>query len=83
MLQDSRTHGDVRRDAIVEFVAEHHREKGYGPTLREVAAAVGLRTHAAAQYQIWILVEAGVLAAEPRIPRSIRLGAEMHSREPL
>jgi repressor LexA len=67
--------GDKRRDAIVEFVAEHHREKGYGPTLREVAAAVGLKAHGTAQYQIQVLVAAGVLAVEPRIPRSIRLVA--------
>jgi len=73
--------GDRRREAIVEFVAEHHRLKGYGPTLREVARAVGLRAHGTAQYQIGVLVAAGVLAQEPGIPRSIRLVA--HSREPL
>lgn len=67
--------GDARRDAIVEFVAEHHLEKGYGPTLREVAAAAGYRAHATAQYQVMILVAAGVLAVEPGIPRSIRLVA--------
>lgn len=74
--------GDRRRDAILQAVRDFHAEHHYAPTLREVANLVGLATGSAAQYQIRLLVDAGVLAMDPKVARSLRV-VEVHSREPL
>lgn len=79
-----RENGARRRDAIVEFVASYHRAHGYGPSLRDVAAAVGLATASAVSYPVQVLVIEGRLAMDPGVARSLRpVRLEMHSREPL
>ncbi len=68
--------GRLRRAAIVAFIAEHWAEQGYAPTLREILAAVGLRSISSAHRHLQLLEEAGRVAAAPGIPRSIRVVAE-------
>jgi len=76
-VQRART--DARRTGIVAFVADFHREHGYGPSLREVADAIGLGL-SSTTYHVGQLARRGVLVSEPRKPRSLRL-VEVHSRE--
>jgi len=76
-VQRART--DARRTGIVAFVADFHREHGYGPSLRELADAVGLGL-SSTTYHVGQLARRGVLVSEPRKPRSLRL-VDVHSRE--
>lgn len=66
-------HGDKTREAIVEFVAAFHEANKYAPTLREIAAGVGLSSQSSAAYQVGELVTAGRLAVVPGVPRSIHV----------
>lgn len=57
----------------LEAIEEHVAETGRAPTHAEIAIRAGWATRAAARYHVLRLAEAGVLAFEPRSPRSIRL----------
>lgn len=65
--------GDPRRDAILDFITAYHADRGYSPTVREIAAGVGLRGPAAAEYHLAILEAGGCIARTPGIARSIRV----------
>lgn len=65
--------GELRRDAIVAFVERFTAEHRYSPTLREIAAGVGLRSPSSAVYQVEQLIDAGVLEHTPGHARSVRL----------
>lgn len=83
-LGSQQPRGEARRAAIVAFVAGYWRTTGYAPSLREVGDAVGLRSVSVVHRHVGLLVDAGVLAVDPRRQRSLRLAAvrlEMHSRE--
>lgn len=75
-VQRART--EAKRAGIVSFVAGFHRDHGYGPSLREVADAVGLGL-SSTTYHVGQLATRGVLVSEPHTPRSLRV-VEMHSR---
>lgn len=64
---------------VVDAVAAFHRENGYGPSVGEIAAAIG-RSPTAVQFQIDKLLEDGLLVKTPGKIRSIRLSeySEMH-----
>lgn len=57
-------HDPHRREAIVGFVAGYVKEHGYGPSVREVMRAVGLRSSSAAYHHLRALREARVLTGE-------------------
>jgi len=46
---------------ILQFVEQFYHRHGYAPTVREIAAAVGLKSTASVQYQLNRLREAGLL----------------------
>lgn len=75
-----RAAGEARRDAIVTYVAEHWRSKGWAPSLAEVAEAVGLRSISSVHVHVRILIDRGVLAMDRDKPRSLRVAA-VHGRE--
>lgn len=62
----------VNRKAIVEFVKDFTDEKGYSPSLKEIAAATGQHFNNVA-YHVKVLVKQGVLEKDQGIERSIRL----------
>lgn len=66
--------GAGNRRAIAEYVGRFHVQRGYGPSVREVARGVGVHTSTAA-YHIRLLVNAGVLAQTPGVVRSLRPAA--------
>lgn len=65
--------GDARRDAILAFVEKYCDTHGFGPSMREIAAGVGLRHASSAIYQVRLLVAAGCLSEVPGLPRTIRV----------
>lgn len=72
--------GELRREAIVAAVADLWLAKGWAPTLREVAEEVGLAAPSTVHSHVRILVDAGILAMDYGVPRSLRVVE--HAREP-
>ena len=52
-----------KAEKILEFVNEFVQENGYAPSVREIGAAVGLRSTASVSYHIQALQEKGLLSA--------------------
>ena len=52
-----------KAEKILEFVNEFVQENGYAPSVREIGAAVGLRSTASVIYHIQALQEKGLLSA--------------------
>ncbi len=52
-----------KAEKILEYVNEFVRENGYAPSVREIGAAVGLRSTASVSYHIASLQEKGLLSA--------------------
>lgn len=48
---------------IEEYVSRFIRENGYSPSVREIGAAVGLRSTASVSYHLQAMQEKGILAA--------------------
>lgn len=68
--------GDLRRDAIMAFIADFWATHEYGPSMREIATGVGLNQASSAAYQVRILLEAGCLRHVEGIARTIRVVEE-------
>lgn len=63
-----------RRPAIVAFIADYNAQHGYGPSLREIGAAVGLRSSASVIHHLKVLTTSGRIAErDPGSLRTIRL----------
>ena len=66
-----------RDEAIAAFVRAYWAERGYSPSLREIGAAVGMRSTSMVRYRLDKLEAAGVIERTPGISRSIRLRASL------
>ena len=53
-------------DLILEFVNNFVQENGFAPSVREIGAAVGLRSTASVSYQLERLQEKGLLTGSPQ-----------------
>ena len=62
-----------RRQAIIHFVAEYTRERGYPPSVREICKAVGLISPASVQRHLVILEQQGFLRRDPTKPRALEV----------
>jgi len=60
-----------RQQAILDFVSQFSRERGFAPSLREIGQAVGLANTSAVRGHVAALERKGVLRKEPDQPRSI------------
>ena len=67
--------GDVTRVAILKFIAQYFDEHGYAPSVREIGAAVGLKSPSSVNSQMLVLFNRGCLATEAEFgsPRAFRL----------
>lgn len=61
---------------VLEFIRDYIEQHGYSPSIREIAAGVGLASSSAALYQVLRLEGAGLIVRDEGIARSIRLAAE-------
>ena len=59
-----------RQCKIVQIIDDSFRCNGYGPSLREIAEAVGLASTSSVSYQLSVLAEKGYLTREARRPRT-------------
>jgi len=62
-----------RRREILEVIMTHQQAKGYPPSMREIAAVVGLKSPASIKGHIDVLVRAGYLRTDPTRPRAIEI----------
>jgi repressor LexA len=60
----------ARQAKIVEIIEDSIRTNGYGPSLREIAEAVGLSSVSSVSYQLSVLAEKGYLTREAGRPRT-------------
>ncbi|MFR2563530.1 MAG: transcriptional repressor LexA [Anaerovoracaceae bacterium] len=69
-----------REQKILDYMKEEIREKGYPPTVREICAALGIKSTSTAHKDIAKLVEKGYIRKDPSKPRALMVvGAEHDS----
>lgn len=66
----------ARQRAILDYILQIHRDRGYPPTVREIGEAVGLSSPSSVHAQLATLVERGLLRKDPDRPRAIVVTAE-------
>ncbi len=59
------------RRAILDYIVACQRERNFPPTIREIAAHVGLSGPATVKNHIDVLVDAGYIVKNPKQPRAI------------
>ncbi len=69
-----------RRRHICAFISEFAARHGYGPTIRQIGAGVGIASTAAVMYQIHALERLGAIRREPGVSRSILVSPEFRHR---
>jgi repressor LexA len=69
-------HDAERRQRIIEFISRTVAERGYPPSVREIADAVGLASTSAVHHHLVALERAGQLERGSRSSRALRLTAE-------
>ena len=65
-----------KQQCLVDWLADHLRQFGYSPVIREIAAGLGYTSPAPVQSLVKILVRKGVLAQVERASRTIRFTEE-------
>lgn len=59
------------RENILIYIASFIRLNGYAPSVREIGAAVGLRSTATVSQHLQVLKESGKIASKPGRARTI------------
>lgn len=68
-----------RRREIYEYMVNTIRERGYPPTMREIARALGLKSPSTVLHHLRILEAQGYIEREPARNRALRLTGEQPS----
>jgi len=66
-------HTPKSRLRILEFIRVFLQEKGYAPTVRDIARGCGISTSSVVQYHLNMLEKEGYIQRDPQVFRSIRL----------
>ena len=66
-------HDALRKQRIIEYIATTVRESGYPPSVREIAAAVGLASTSAVHHHLSSLEREGMLERDATQSRALRL----------
>jgi len=72
-----------KRREILDFIAEHQREKGYPPSVREIGEAVGLTSSSTVHTHLTTLQRQGYLRRDPTKPRAIEVRYDARSGSPI
>jgi repressor LexA len=72
-----------KRREILDFIAEHQREKGYPPSVREIGEAVGLTSSSTVHTHLTTLQRQGYLRRDPTKPRAIEVRYDARSGSPV
>jgi repressor LexA len=65
-----------KQTAIYEFLRDKIRNRGYGPTVREIGAEFGITSPNGVVCHLKALERKGIITREPNMSRAIRLAAE-------
>lgn len=71
---------DETATRYVEAVAGHWRDHGYGPSIRDIASRLGVKSPGSVHLTVRKLIEAGSLTHEPGRPRTIRVAPTRRRR---
>jgi repressor LexA len=66
-------HDVLRRQRIIEYIAASVRQSGYPPSIREIAAAVGLASTSAVHHHLSALERDGLIERDATQSRALRL----------
>ena len=66
-------HDALRKQRIIEYIATSLRASGYPPSVREIAAAVGLASTSAVHHHLSALEKQGLLERDATQSRALRL----------
>jgi repressor LexA len=66
-------HDSLRKQRIIEYIASTVRQSGYPPSVREIAAAVGLASTSAVHHHLTSLEREGLLERDATQSRALRL----------
>jgi repressor LexA len=66
-------HDALRKQRIIEYIASSLRASGYPPSVREIAAAVGLASTSAVHHHLSALEREGLLERDATQSRALRL----------
>jgi repressor LexA len=66
-------HDALRKQRIIDYIAATVRESGYPPSVREIAAAVGLASTSAVHHHLSSLEKEGLLERDATQSRALRL----------
>ena len=66
-------HDALRKQRIIDYIAATVRESGYPPSVREIAAAVGLASTSAVHHHLSALEKEGLLERDATQSRALRL----------
>lgn len=69
--EDNLTELTGKRKEILEFIQCEQREKGFPPSVREIAEAVGLASPSSVQFHMRSLEKDGFLRRDPAKPRAL------------
>lgn len=69
-----------KRLEIIDFIAESLRERGYPPSVREIAGAVGLKSASTVHSHLAVLQREGFLVRDPTKPRAIQVRYDPSSK---
>lgn len=64
------------RSRIMDFIHSYYREKGYAPTVRDIARGCQISSSSVVQYHLNVLEKEGSIRRDPEVFRSIRLGRQ-------
>ena len=64
---------NARRVELLRLIEEHRRQRGYSPSVRELRAAVGLRSMSSIHRDLVALRDEGLIEWEPNHNRTIRV----------
>lgn len=70
-----------RQQAVLDNIEKHIREKGYGPTVREVCQDLGLSSPSTVHVHLKALEEKGLIKRDPLKSRSISLAYPVEEHE--
>ena len=68
-----------RQKEVLEYIDENLREKGYPPSVREIAAAMGLTSPATVHNHLNTLEDKGYIKRDPTKPRAMEVNYESGS----
>ncbi|MDJ0343475.1 transcriptional repressor LexA [Streptomyces sp. H10-C2] len=73
----------VRQEQIVAAIEDSVRTRGYPPSMREIGAAVGLRSTSSVAHQLMVLESKGFLVRDPHRPRAYQVRSAAPSENAL